>query len=123
MVMNFPDSKNVGNIFADFARYDFVDKYLQALVDTIADGVIYFGPDTPSFCPFTCAVIDPYSKEGFRWVIERGRVSPSAKATIEWVKGLDVNDRHFLSNSIVINGNGSRRELFFAWDIFMPDFQ
>ena len=102
-------------LFADFARYETVEKYLQALVDVMSGKTEYMSSDAPDFVPLDCAVKDINNGQ-CRWIIQAGQVHPDADKNIRWMKRQRAEIRHFMSDYITIVGDGFERELFFSWN-------
>jgi len=116
MKLDFTECNHLDEgLFADFAKFGTVDKYLQAVVDVIKNDFDYLRDNAPRWVPLNLAVKDSNTGE-FRWIVCAGQVRDDAENHIAWVRRQPARIRHFLSDDIIIKGDGFESELYISWN-------
>lgn len=111
MRLNYNECNSAGNIMKDFAKYDKVSEYLQAVIDA------YENQDYRSFemLPLECAYKDISTGKAC-WIVQGGRLHKDAQKNVNKLKRQRVMWNYFIRDELLIQADAFERECFFSWD-------
>lgn len=114
MFMKFSECANAAGLFEDFVKYKSVDSYIEAVLNV--NGKEKFGSkNCPNFVPLDLSV--KISNDTHFVFIKDGKVDEDAKEMLDIFKKLfSPQDRKFMSDFIIIEGDGFENEISFSWD-------
>ena len=110
MVLRYGECECFGNIMRDFAKFDKVSDYLQAVLDVYKTTC-----DTQfEMLPLDCGFKKPNGE--FVWIIQFGQIAENAQKHISWLSRQRVKINIFISDDLVIKADGFEREYYFSRD-------
>lgn len=101
-------------MFEDFVKYKSVDRYIRAVLNANKKGN-FNSKSCPNFVPLDLSV--KISNDTHFVFIKDGKVDEDAKEMLDIFKKLfSPQDRKFMSDFIIIEGDGFENEISFSWD-------
>lgn len=114
MFMKFSECANDAGLFEDFVKYKSVDRYIGALLN-VNEKEELNNKNCPNFVPLDLSV--KISSDTHFVFIKDGKVDKDAKEMLDIFKKLVFpQDRKFMSDFIIIEGDGFENEISFSWD-------
>lgn len=114
MFMKFSECANDAGLFEDFVKYKSVDRYIGALLN-VNEKEELNNKNCPNFVPLDLSV--KISSDTHFVFIKDGKVDKDAKEMLDIFKKLVFpQDRKFMSDFIIIEGDGFEHEISFSWD-------
>lgn len=114
MLMKFSECANDAGLFEDFVKYKSVDRYIRAVLNANKKGN-FNSKNCPNFVPLDLSV--KISNDTHFVFIKDGKIDEDAKEMLDIFKKLfSPQDRKFMSDFIIIEGDGFENEISFSWD-------
>lgn len=116
MELHFDECMCSGNILKDFAKFNKVSEYLQAVLDA------YDALDKGDEEPWYALEVHPTCQLGYRdfngewcYIFKNMERQPLAQTYINRLKRRRVRFNNFVSDNLIITADGFEHECYFEW--------